>query len=127
MADATPPTGFFSKPPQPRPPVTPPPAPGTPPPAPGPPPLTPPPPWADVSPAGPTAGETTEPHPWTRYFARSLDILVGGFVLGFILGLVAPSVLRLPNAALGFLILVVWIFVETGLLATWGTTPGKWL
>lgn len=119
---STPPAGFFSRPPQ-RPAASPfvrPTAPARPPSGPAP---TGEPPAAEDAALG-----SSEPHPWTRYFARLTDIVVGGLGLGIVLGIVAPGVAQKTNdALLGLFILFAWVFVETALLATWGTTPGKWI
>ena len=130
MADETtppPPTtspgGFFSKPPQ-RPGTVPPMRSVAPPPlAPTPEPRT----TADAEPPG-----DTEPHPWMRYFARTIDIVLFSMGAGLVSGIMLPLLGRFVNVAL-LLILVIsmwvfgWIFIESALLATWGTTPGKWL
>ena len=65
--------------------------------------------------------------PWVRYWARYFDYLVFSLIVGFILGVIAPSVLDIPEIILGMLIIFIWVFVEASLLSSWGTTPGKWL
>jgi uncharacterized RDD family membrane protein YckC len=123
MADetATPPpaspTGFFSKPPA-RPATTRSLRPPSPPPPPGPAPVV-----DDVD----ERLAATEARPWTRYFARVADVLIGAVGLGVVIGLVAPDLAHVNNAVLGIAVVFAWIFVETVLLATWGTTPGKWM
>ena len=47
--------------------------------------------------------------------------------VGVVLGVVAPGLLEVNNLLLGMLVVFVWIAIETVLLSTWGTTPGKWL
>lgn len=46
---------------------------------------------------------------------------------GFLLGWFAPEFLETPgnDNVLGILIIFLWVFVESALLAVWGTTPGK--
>jgi len=76
------------------------------------------------------AAEVVQParqvRPWVRYFARITDIFLFSLSVGFLLGMFAPSVLDLPSAFLTMIILFVWIFQESVLLANCGTTPGKW-
>ncbi len=70
---------------------------------------------------------TRQIRPWVRYFARILDIFFFSMLVGFMLGMFAPSVLDIPSALLGMAILFIWIFQESILLANCGTTLGKWL
>ena len=70
---------------------------------------------------------TDSTHPWLRYWARYLDIVLCGFGLGVVLAFVAPSVADVPEVILSIAVLLVWVFVEAALLSSWGTTPGKWL
>jgi len=65
--------------------------------------------------------------PWIRYWARLFDIFIFSLFLGFVLGIIAPSVLDIPEVFLTMLILVIWAFQESILFSNWGTTPGKWL
>ncbi len=76
--------------------------------------------------------EVSEPsihqvRPWVRYFARIVDVFLFSILVGFMLGMFAPSVLVIPSALLGMIILFVWIFQESILLTNCGTTLGKWL
>lgn len=71
----------------------------------------------------PSAATTT--HPWMRYWARSLDMCVFSLAIGIFLGISMPSVLESYSSII--LILFIWIFAESALLSSWGTTPGKWL
>lgn len=66
-------------------------------------------------------------HPWIRYWARYIDIVAFSLVFGIFLAIFMPSVLESSNIFLTILILFVWIFAESALLSSWGTTPGKWL
>jgi len=75
----------------------------------------------------PKVSITTKAHPWTRYWARYIDIIAFSLVFGIFLAIFKPSVLESSSAFLTILILFVWIFVESALLSTCGTTPGKWL
>ncbi|PCI76057.1 hypothetical protein COB21_04935 [Candidatus Aerophobetes bacterium] len=63
---------------------------------------------------------------WRRFFARSFDYLFFILVL-LILTHITP--LRFTSFHPYFFISVIffWIFIETFLLSTVGTTPGKWL
>ena len=71
------------------------------------------------------------PRPWIRFWARLLDI--ADFSLFVALGLhLAKSMVALPgvgarSAVAGLVLLLAWVMFEAVLLATWGTTPGKWL
>ncbi|MFT3924217.1 MAG: RDD family protein [Myxococcales bacterium] len=71
--------------------------------------------------------------PWARYFARMMDMLVGVFLISFLLGAIAPSMFQ-PDAFFGgqsggqrlfLLIMPLVMVVEAGLYALFGTTPGK--
>ncbi|MCX6722861.1 MAG: RDD family protein [Candidatus Staskawiczbacteria bacterium] len=70
---------------------------------------------------------TSSTHPWLRYWARSLDVFIGGFGLGIILAFTYPSIADVPSMVLSMIVLFVWVFIEAALLSSWGTTPGKWL
>ncbi|MEO8302807.1 MAG: DnaJ domain-containing protein [Betaproteobacteria bacterium] len=81
------------------------------------------------------AGRTSEPRPWNRLGARLFDYSIWGIVLALLLselrgaGLVPDGVafwLGHPFVA-PVLITGTWIVVETLLMASLGTTPGKWL
>jgi len=60
--------------------------------------------------------------PWTRYFARLIDIIF----FEVLLFLIIPKAIIFNEFIFGLLILFLWIFMEAILLSTWGTTPGKW-
>lgn len=66
-------------------------------------------------------------HPWIRYWARYIDIVAFSLVFGIFLAILMPSALESSDIFLTILILFVWIFAESALLSSWGTTPGKWL
>lgn len=66
------------------------------------------------------------PRPWIRFWARMIDYSLLYLIFTFISSYLGA--LFLPVQPLfGMLILFIWIFVETLLIITWGTTPGKWL
>jgi uncharacterized RDD family membrane protein YckC len=64
--------------------------------------------------------------PWVRYFARSSDFWICGFLVGMLTG-IAGLATDIPQIIFGLAIPFVWIFIEALLLSTCGTTPGKWL
>jgi uncharacterized RDD family membrane protein YckC len=64
--------------------------------------------------------------PWRRYFARQLDYLLGATILSLILAVYYPESELLENdVALGIVSVFIWVFIESFLLATFGTTIGK--
>lgn len=64
--------------------------------------------------------------PWVRYWARYIDMYLFITLIVIIQLLVFPTKqLNETTAILG--IYFIWIFLEAQLMATWGTTPGKWL
>jgi hypothetical protein len=80
-------------------------------------------------------GRTSEPRPWNRLGARMFDYAIWGIVLALFLSelrgvwIVPDAVgvwLAHPLVA-PVLITGTWIAVETLLMASLGTTPGKWL
>ena len=75
----------------------------------------------------PKPSVTATVHPWIRYWARYLDIIAFSLVFGVFLAIFLPSVTESSNIFLTMLVLFVWIFAESTLLSSWGTTPGKWL
>ncbi len=73
-------------------------------------------------------GTIADVQPWVRWCARYFDIFLFSLILGIVLGIFAPSTLEGKNdAVFGIVSLFIWIFIETILLSTWGTTPGKGL
>lgn len=76
-------------------------------------------------------------HPWRRYFARTVDICTLGllalFVMAIVIYLVIPDKYDVFSKALNnpfissFIMVVLWMPIETVLLANVGNTPGKWL
>ncbi|MGF7029788.1 putative RDD family membrane protein YckC [Paenibacillus mucilaginosus] len=66
--------------------------------------------------------------PWMRYWARSLDLLLWTTMLEALLAALPVSVpLPAPKFLLPVLFALLWLPVESLLLSTWGTTPGKLL
>ena len=80
-------------------------------------------------------GRTSEPRPWNRLAARLFDYAIWGIVLALLLselrsaGWVSEPVgFWLGNPLIApVLITGSWIAIETLLMASVGTTPGKWL
>jgi hypothetical protein len=80
-------------------------------------------------------GRTSEPRPWNRLGARMFDCAFWGIVLALLLSELRGA--GVVSDALGFwlghpffapvLITGTWVGVETLLMASVGTTPGKWL
>ncbi|MFT4553236.1 MAG: hypothetical protein ACI9S8_001874 [Chlamydiales bacterium] len=61
--------------------------------------------------------------PWVRYWARQLDLLFASMVMcAFI-----PTITYENAGLFSFCMVLGWVFIESLLLAIWGTTPGKWL
>lgn len=95
-----------------------------------------PPAWPESAPS--TSWDTT-PRPWRRYFARLLDVTLFAVILAFAVALTATlgagtagnqaavHFLGDYSALFGFGALFLWVPVEATLLATWHTTPGKWM
>ncbi len=70
--------------------------------------------------------ERVLPRPWVRFWARMIDYSLFALVLAFALGFFHFT-MAFFQPLLGMLLIFLWIFVETILIATWGTTPGKWM
>ena len=76
------------------------------------------------------------PHPWRRYFARSLDTLwylpLSGMALavGFTVLLSeeeAELFFDIPGVVLGLILFALWLPIEALFICRMGATPGKWL
>jgi uncharacterized RDD family membrane protein YckC len=65
----------------------------------------------------------TQPRPWVRYWARQIDLFFASIVMCFLF----PQMTLQNVAYFSLAMLFFWIFIEAILLATYGTTPGKWL
>lgn len=71
---------------------------------------------------------SSQVRPWVRYWARMFDIYSFCLVAGVILAIFAPQFLEKQNEyALGMILFFTWVFVESLLLSSFQTTPGKWL
>lgn len=75
----------------------------------------------------PAVAVDSTPHPWRRYFARMTDVMIFGMALGLAIGVAETDISAVSDVVLGLIVAFVWVFVEAVLLATWGTTPGKWM
>jgi uncharacterized RDD family membrane protein YckC len=64
--------------------------------------------------------------PWLRCFARFVDLALFSFAITLLLSFTVPRLLDMPDALYGMLALFLWAFVEAVMLATAGTTIGKW-
>lgn len=66
--------------------------------------------------------------PWVRYWARMFDIYLAAIVGGLVIGIFSPNAFDKPGSEqiLGLIIVFAWVFIESLLLSTMGTTPGKW-
>jgi uncharacterized RDD family membrane protein YckC len=65
--------------------------------------------------------------PWTRFFARFLDLSVFGFVLGILSAIFYPDFFSDKDSVNGLIILFCWFLVEPIFLSLFGTTLGKYL
>lgn len=73
------------------------------------------------------------PRPWIRFWARFIDYIVWGAIVGFILGILEgvgaisnQTIFDLTNPLIfGILIASTWAFVEPPVIAVFGTTIGK--
>ena len=65
--------------------------------------------------------------PWVRYWARMMDMILFGLLIGFVLYIVYPPAIKIKinDTLLGLILLFVYLFVEPIMLTSWGTTPGK--
>ena len=81
-----------------------------------------------------TEASVAQVRPWVRYWARAIDTYLATIVIGFIIGILNPDVsdetvetVKNSEKFFGLIVLFVWVFLESLLLSTIGTTPGKWL
>lgn len=65
--------------------------------------------------------------PWSRFWARLIDLNITAFVLGLVTALVAPQMLDASTHVVGIFVTLIHVVLEAVLLAVIGTTPGKWL
>ncbi|HOE19220.1 MAG TPA: RDD family protein, partial [Syntrophorhabdaceae bacterium] len=79
------------------------------------------------------AQEIKQIRPWVRYWARTFDIYllitIIGYPFGYLIGSTFPSFVNdvLAEFVFALILVFIWVFIESFLLITWGTTPGKWL
>jgi len=67
-----------------------------------------------------------EPHPWLRWLARVVDMTITAFVLGMVVGIVAPSSTMLDSGlGASIVVLLVWMVAEPFVLTHFENTPGK--
>ena len=67
--------------------------------------------------------------PWVRYWARMLDLYLASFVGGIVVSIFNPDAFNDKGSEqlFGLVVVFAWVFIESLLLSTTGTTPGKWL
>jgi uncharacterized RDD family membrane protein YckC len=81
------------------------------------------------------SGRTSEPRPWQRLAARIFDYAIWGLLLALLLsetrglGIIPPDVAFWVGHPLLAPVLITgsWVPIEALLIASIGTTPGKWL
>ena len=67
-------------------------------------------------------------HPWRRCYARVIDYYLFFLLLGiFLPASVVEGFISEHEFVSALVIIFLWVFVESLLLSTWGTTPGKFL
>jgi uncharacterized RDD family membrane protein YckC len=71
-----------------------------------------------------TGESVSQVRPWVRYFDRSIDMIILGIVIGFIRLFIDPSANYNSNGV-GFVMLIIWIFIEARMISHSGCTPGK--
>lgn len=64
--------------------------------------------------------------PWIRFWARMIDYSLLYLFFWFALAIADISLGLAYPWLFPFFLSFVWIFIESSLLVTWGTTPGKW-
>jgi uncharacterized RDD family membrane protein YckC len=72
------------------------------------------------------AAANFEARPWVRYWARYVDMGFGGFLVGIAWVAFGLDTAKF-EAVFVLSVAFAWVFVESTLLSSWGTTPGKWL
>jgi len=70
--------------------------------------------------------------PGVRYWARMFDLSLAAIVGGIAVGIFNPDAFNEPGSVqlfelVALVAIFAWVFVESLLLSTTGTTPGKWL
>ncbi|HQJ96817.1 MAG TPA: DnaJ domain-containing protein, partial [Candidatus Cloacimonas sp.] len=76
--------------------------------------------------------EMLKPRPWPRYFARSIDIFLGGAIVALVWSYIHVSsyytiIERVNEYLLSAILYGIWIFVESFITSITATTPGKWI
>lgn len=76
-----------------------------------------------------TLPENQRPHPWRRYFARTVDMwLVGlAIMVPILFGASEETIDQIPDQALGLAVALILLPVEAAFLSNWNRTPGKWM
>lgn len=64
--------------------------------------------------------------PWVRYWARYIDMYFFLMLIMILQKLLFPTQ-QLDIYIVAYGIYFIWMLLEAQLMATWGTTPGKWL
>lgn len=68
------------------------------------------------------------PHPWRRYFARTIDTWILGMGIGLLLGTATPELLEdMPELVLTAIIMLFVLPYDAFCLSTWKKTAGKWM
>ena len=76
------------------------------------------------------AADVAQPHPWRRYFARSLDVMLAGLAVSLVRSCVLHQLPDDSNGARIVSLILAWVVLmltEPFLLHFWGTTVGKWI
>ena len=63
--------------------------------------------------------------PWVRYWARMIDYAVFSNLLFLLFLMIYPSIFTINEFILFIFISFLWVFLESYLLSTWGSTLGK--
>lgn len=63
--------------------------------------------------------------PWVRYWARFADVFLFALVFGFVMGFIYPPITEINGLILGMIVVCIYVLVESIMLSSWGTTPGK--
>lgn len=83
----------------------------------------------DDYPAESSEDDTYDVHPWIRFWARTIDVILFSTLFVFMLAFSPRAMLefvgRVENVV--SIQLFFWVLVEAMLLSSWGTTPGKYL
>lgn len=70
-------------------------------------------------------------HPWRRYFARTIDMILYGLISFIFFALINPNqpyqVFDLRDKIDYVVSILLMLFLEPLWLMLWGTTPGKWI